>query len=308
MVSVIIPNYNHALYLDERIQSVLNQTYQDFEVIVLDDCSTDNSLEIINKYRNNPHISQIVVNEQNCGSPFKQWHKGFELAKGDIIWIAESDDYCEPTFLEKLTTAMSQRENCVVAFCKTLSFYPNGCKRVATPLDLQEGIYESKKLISDFMSWDPTIANASGAIFKRATAMAIDNRYLNFKGAGDRMFWVEMAEQGTIAYVDTPLNYFRQHDSNSTSNNFKNGTNQREDKIILDYIYQKGYINKEKYNHCRVRYIHIWVLPLSNQLLRFQLLTLWEPNFSKRIRFLYSVSKIRLFLKSILGKKYTDNR
>ena len=53
---VIIPNYNHALYLQERLDSVFNQTYQDFEVIILDDCSTDNSREIIEKYANNPKV------------------------------------------------------------------------------------------------------------------------------------------------------------------------------------------------------------------------------------------------------------
>lgn len=82
LVSVIIPNYNHAQFLDERIQTVLNQTYQNFELIILDDKSTDNSLEVINKYKNDPHVSEIVVNEENSGSTFKQWHKGFELAKG----------------------------------------------------------------------------------------------------------------------------------------------------------------------------------------------------------------------------------
>ena len=55
-ISIIIPNYNHAPYLTERIESVLNQTYQNFEVIILDDCSTDNSREIIEKYANNPKV------------------------------------------------------------------------------------------------------------------------------------------------------------------------------------------------------------------------------------------------------------
>ena len=119
MVSVIIPNYNHAKYLDERIHSVLNQTYQDFEVIILDDCSTDNSLEIINKYKDNPHISQIIVNEQNSGSPFKQWKKGILLAKGEVIWIAESDDTCETTFLEKLLKTR-QETNSVLVFCHSI--------------------------------------------------------------------------------------------------------------------------------------------------------------------------------------------
>ena len=111
LASVIIPNYNHAKYLEERIQSVLNQTYQNLELILLDDKSTDNSLEVINKYRDNPHVSQIVVNEHNSGSAFKQWHRGIELAIGELIWIAESDDYCSPTFLEVLVNNHIARSN-----------------------------------------------------------------------------------------------------------------------------------------------------------------------------------------------------
>ena len=65
LVTVIIPNYNHAKYLDERLQSVLNQTYSNFEVIVLDDMSSDNSLDIINKYVSHPKMSQIVKNKIN---------------------------------------------------------------------------------------------------------------------------------------------------------------------------------------------------------------------------------------------------
>ena len=99
-VSVIIPNYNHAQYLPERIESVFGQTYPNYEVIILDDCSTDNSREVIEQYRTNPHVSQIIYNEENSGGVFKQWKKGLSLAKGDLLWIAESDDKCENTFLE----------------------------------------------------------------------------------------------------------------------------------------------------------------------------------------------------------------
>ena len=88
LVSVIIPNYNHARFLDERIKSVLGQTYQNIEVIILDDCSTDNSREVIEKYRSNPKVTKIVYNEKNTGKPFQQWNKGMELAAGNIIWLS----------------------------------------------------------------------------------------------------------------------------------------------------------------------------------------------------------------------------
>lgn len=75
LVSIIIPNYNHARFLDERMTSVLEQTYQHIEVIILDGCSTDNSREVIEKYRSNPKVRKIVFNDTNSGSPFRQWKK-----------------------------------------------------------------------------------------------------------------------------------------------------------------------------------------------------------------------------------------
>lgn len=101
-ISIIVPSYNHASYLEKRLESIFNQTYQNFEVILLDDASTDRSEEILNKYKVNSKVSHLIVNKENSGSPFKQWEKGVELAKGDYIWIAESDDFCEKQFLEIL--------------------------------------------------------------------------------------------------------------------------------------------------------------------------------------------------------------
>ena len=107
LVSVIIPNYCHSRFLDLRIQTVLNQTYKNLEIIILDDCSPDNGASrlIIEKYRNNPLVSHIIYNEVNSGNTFLQWKKGIELCKGEIIWIAESDDFCECNMLEELIIA-----------------------------------------------------------------------------------------------------------------------------------------------------------------------------------------------------------
>ena len=92
LISIIVPNYNHEKYLKQRLESVFNQTYSNFEVILLDDCSTDSSLNILAEYIKNSKVSHCIFNEANSGNTFIQWNKGISLAKGDYIWIAESDD------------------------------------------------------------------------------------------------------------------------------------------------------------------------------------------------------------------------
>src|SRR5262245_4202511 len=98
-VSVIIHNYNHCRYLGQRIDSVLNQAFGDFELLILDDASTDASHEVLARYYAKPRV-RIVVNTRNSGSAFPQWNRGIGLAKGDYIWIAESDDDADSHFLE----------------------------------------------------------------------------------------------------------------------------------------------------------------------------------------------------------------
>jgi len=100
-VSVVVPNYNHARYLQQRIDSILSQTYQDFELILLDDCSTDHSRDILASYRENPKV-RIEYNDENSGTVFKQWNKGVRMARGRYIWMAESDDFADPRFLARM--------------------------------------------------------------------------------------------------------------------------------------------------------------------------------------------------------------
>ena len=95
-VSVIVPSYNHARFLRQRIESILGQSFRDFELILLDDCSTDDSVSILREYESHARLSALVVNAQNSGSPMAQWKRGLDLAAGELIWIAESDDWAEP--------------------------------------------------------------------------------------------------------------------------------------------------------------------------------------------------------------------
>ena len=277
LISVIIPNYNHARYLDERIQTVLNQTYQNFELIILDDCSTDNSKEIIEKYRQNPHVSHILYNEQNSGKIFSQWQKGIDNAKGELIWIAESDDKCCPELLEKLVLEFQKNENLVVSFCKTVFFSDNGYEEFTHTIDAEKkSHFTNVEFVSQYMSRGCPMLNASACLFKKETAKGIDNLYMDFKGAGDRLFWTLMCECGDVAVVNEYLNYMRQHPNNSTKRNFQTGINQKEDKIILDYIYNKHYISKKEYDEIRKRYWKPYIYQyVTDKQLKKELYKLW---------------------------------
>ena len=101
--------------------------------------------------------------------------------------------------------------------------------------------------IKSYMSKVNYVQNASSALFARRAFLNIDNSYMNYKGAGDRLFWIYLAEQGDISIINAKLNYFRQHPNNSTKKYYLKGINQKEDKKILDYIRSKGYLNDFEY-------------------------------------------------------------
>ena len=241
-ISVIIPNYNYARYLDQRIQSVLNQTYQDFEVIILDDCSTDNSLEVINKYRDNPHISQVVVNDVNSGSTFKQWNKGFHLAKGELIWIAESDDFCTIDMLERLVSAFIKKKNNVLAYSSSVLVDESGRPYYAGKIGKNQ-YFSGKYYLRHYLSLGCIVGNASSAIFSREAALTISERYMTIPAAGDYLFWVELVAQGHVAIVNQNLNYWRRHIGSVTEKKTADGTNLIAEKEICKRISEFTYIS-----------------------------------------------------------------
>lgn len=246
-VGVIIPNYNHAKFLTERINSVLNQTYQDFDVYILDDKSLDNSKDIIEKYRNNPRVKQIIYNEANSGSSFIQWNRGILASDNDLIWIAESDDICDLHLLENLVEEFDYDENCVLAFSKSVYVDINGIpkeKSVSKETIRTKGL----NFIQSNMYRSNTVKNASSTLFKRTAALNVGQEYTTYRGAGDWLFWVEIAKQGNIAWVRKPLNYFRQHE-NTTKRLYVNGTTFIELKKLFSIFESRGYINTSNKKH-----------------------------------------------------------
>lgn len=247
-VSVIVPNYNHTPFLRQRIESILSQTFRDFELILLDDCSTDGSREIMESYRSDSHVSHIVYNETNSGSAFRQWNKGIALAKGDWIWVAESDDYAEPTFLERLIGEASSIPNCVLAYTATRWVDQNGNKLWDTPRSDNVNTYDGLTFIHKKLAICNSIANVSECIFRRDKFRPTESyRYENMRLCGDWFFYVLMAEQGSVVEIEEPLSSYRQHNNNISSDAEHQGRTFIEGAEVLDYMKQRCNLKAKDY-------------------------------------------------------------
>jgi len=227
LVSVIVPVYNHQQFLKERIESILNQTFRDFELIILDDASTDESYEIAKTYEWHPAVS-VYRNENNSGSPFRQWQKGTGLARGKYIWIAESDDKSSASFLELMLPAFNNTE-VTLAYCASHRLDEAG--EIYDQFYLRAGHYDNLNYpgerwqhdytasgldeVGNALAIRCTIPNVSAVIFRSDSLKEFDFTVsTNFKTAGDWYAYVTILKGGKISYNALHLNYHRIH-SNS---------------------------------------------------------------------------------------------
>lgn len=237
-VSVIMPNYNHAPYLKERMESILAQDYPEYEVILLDDASTDESAAILSEYAKHPKVKAFLQSESNSGNTFVQWERGLKEATGDYVWIAESDDVAAPTLLSRLVEAIEEK-HATLAFCHSQWIDAAGkpIARSRDPRWNKDFSMVGDTFVRRYLLGYCTICNASAVLFKREAAAVVDMYQVQqFTASGDRLFWIQIALQGRVAYVADSLNKFRQHtDKVSGSAEYK-GLNIVQDHTIYQMI------------------------------------------------------------------------
>ena len=237
-VSVIMPNFNHAPYLKERLDSILAQDYPDLEIILLDDASTDDSLAILQSYAQYPKVKTLIANDRNSGNTFLQWQRGLQEATGDYVWIAESDDVAEPNLVSQLVAAI-EREQAVLAFCHSQWIDSEG-KPIPRSKDSRwnrDFSMEGEAFVRQFLLGYTTICNASAVLFRREAAALIDMTQVSrFRASGDRLFWIQTALQGRVAYVAQTLNRFRQHTRKVSGSAESQGLNMVQDHAIYRLV------------------------------------------------------------------------
>jgi glycosyltransferase involved in cell wall biosynthesis len=247
-VSVIVPNFNHAKYLPERLESIYKQTYTNIEVILLDDGSSDQSVTILNEYAlRYPEKTLISFNAHNSGGVFNQWKKGLELATGELVWIAESDDYCSLNLLEELVRCF-QNTAVMLAFSRTDFMRGTPPIKIWTSeeylSDLGLGIWDqpfiksAQALVKSGWVVKNMVPNASAAVFKHPGEMDLlqDQQWLNLRICGDWVFYLSIIRGGLVAYSPNASNYYRQHALNTSVNAQKEALYYQEHEIVALYL------------------------------------------------------------------------
>lgn len=210
LISVCIINYNQGRFFADALNSYLSQTYKELELIVIDDCSTDNSVEVINRLLNEKNIiTNFICNKANQGI-CKNMNLGIAVGKGSYFSVVASDDYFGPKRYEKLMNAAKQADDSYKLF------YSN-CKMVDE---------EGKILCNDFFSYcRPNLKNINGDIFYEllngnfipAIALLIDKKVFCEVGKFDESLrledfdmWLRIARRFKVGFVKDDEVYYRQ--------------------------------------------------------------------------------------------------
>jgi hypothetical protein len=230
-ISVVVPNYNYAGNLAHRLDSIFEQTYPIFELIVLDDGSEDGSLAELERIRESSgRRFRIVANDRNSGSAFRQWAKACEIARGDYVWIAEADDLCKPEFLDRMAGRLGD-DQVAFGFSDSAQIdhqghllaesYKSYYRETVGELMDHDFDLGGEEFVRRCLTERNLILNVSSVVWRR-TALAAglecaEEDLSGYELAGDWRLYVEAAlGEGRVSYLAEPLNIHRRHDESVT--------------------------------------------------------------------------------------------
>ena len=221
-VTAFIPSYNHGRFLRQRVESVLQETYNNIELIVIDDCSDDDSNEIINSLLR-LYSFQYVRNTRNSGTPFAAWEKAASLATGEFLWICESDDFADPCFLEIAVTRLVENQEAVLFYCNSQVVDTDGTAIDHTETyfhDIwresrwdQDFVRDGTGELTHFQLRGQTVPNMSSTLISTEAFRRAYKPFLKkLKLTGDWLFIGWVLRYGSVVFCNKTLNHYRKHE------------------------------------------------------------------------------------------------
>lgn len=195
----------------------MKQTLAPYEVILLDDASTDNSQEVIRSLLDTYPDIRYLPNSANSGNTFKQWEKGMREVREEYIWIAESDDFADPEFLSILVGQLERSPKASIAFCRSVLVDQGGMELVkfwgGDDWDWEKSCYRkgTEAVRGPFVSRN-LIPNASSAVIRRSACLQAQPLDTSFVLCGDWKYYMQLLRVGDLLYEAQPLSYWRQHE------------------------------------------------------------------------------------------------
>ncbi len=277
-VSVCMPNYNYGRFLPEAIESVLRQTYRDFEFIIIDNCSTDNSIEIVREYALSDPRIKFTVNECNIGL-VNNLNLCLQKARGEYIKFLFSDDVLtSETTLERMVSVLDRMSKvALVASARdVIDEQSQIIKRWIEYKDRED--YKGSKIIRDcLIEQKNRIGEPSVVMFRRAHA---DSGFdLRYRQLVDLAMWLHILERGDFAYIDEPLCAFRVHQEQQTNVNICDTSIAQEPFYLLEDYAAKSYINMSPLTRAYMHYVPVYAL--------------WKQYKNDRISRQIAIGKIR---------------
>ena len=224
-VTALVPSYNHGSYLRQRIESIMLQSYRNIELIVIDDCSDDDSDAVI-KSLQSEYEFRYIRNARNSGTPFAAWGVTASIATGEYIWICESDDFAAPDFLATAVEKMLEHKDAVLFYCNswivdttgtridhTDSYFHDIWRELRWDADFcSDGVAE----LRNFQLRGQTVPNMSSSLIaSHAFRQAYHPFLKKLKLTGDWLFIGWVMRYGSVVFSNKPLSHFRKHEVTS---------------------------------------------------------------------------------------------
>jgi glycosyltransferase involved in cell wall biosynthesis len=208
-VSILLTCYNHLPYIEAAMQSIRSQTYRDFEVIALDDGSTDGTREYLAQQAD----IRVELNSQNLGT-YGTLNRGLEMATGEFVAVLNDDDVWQPTKLEKQVALLDKHPK--VGLVHTEGEFINGKGEVfeGKPLGFSFPRFETGDILLDLVYENKIIASA--AVFRRSAVEEVGFYNDLYFGSGDWELWFRIAERFDVGCVNENLTQYRVHGANAS--------------------------------------------------------------------------------------------
>ena len=237
IVSVMLPVYNGAQFVSRAIESVFNQTYNELELIVVDDGSSDNSLDVVESYAD----SRLKVFTKANGGPASARNFGIKRCSGEFITLIDQDDLWYPKKLEEQVKLLNQDNKLGMVYCDALSIYEDGSGPARKWSELH--IPQAGKVFIELYKGNFILS--SSAIFRKFIINEIGfmDENMKFFGVDDYEYWLRIALNSEIGYVPEILVERRLHKSNLSFRNKKSQSMMYNNAIEVRKKYNKLYSN-----------------------------------------------------------------